>query len=650
MPSFHFLTELRRRHIFRVAVAYGVTAWLLLQLAAIVLPAFGAPGWVLKVLIGIFILLFPVAILLAWAFELTPEGVRRTESLDSGEARPSPMGRRVGRTLDFLIITILAVAVGVLAWRLSEKPAGSSQRAAVVSAAPGATATLPGSAIPEQSIAVLPFVNVSGDAKQQYFSDGLSEDLIIALSQYPALTVIGRESSFQLRNTTLDSAAIGKKLGVAHLLEGSVSRDGDEVRIRAELVDASSGHMLWSDHYDRPYKNLFSLQDEITQAVASALHAKLSEGTGGTAVVQTDRPPSGSLAAYNAYLEGNFYYDRSTAKAFHQAIAAYRRAIDADPKYAAAYAKLSLAWMQLTAGLVTGPALQQISAKARAASDTALKLDPKSAAAHLARGYLLWAELDWRGAEAEYQRALAFAPASADAKRLLATSMASLGRLDEAVRLSREVVAVNPLDARAYYNLAQYLSGLWRLDAAVLATRRAIALQPQGAAYHAQLAVIELQREDGRAALQAAQAESAPFWRSWALALSYVETGDKNQADQALQKLIAGDANDAAYQIAEVYAYRKQPDEAFSWLDRAWRQHDGGITGLLYDPFLLRYKDDPRFAAFCKKVGLPLPGATPGSPSRHQGRLSPEAGGAGEVTPGSHGAMNPGIGGGSQGS
>jgi len=579
MPVLLLLTELRRRHIFRVAVAYAVTAWLLLQLAAIVLPAFGAPGWVLKVLIGIFVLLFPVAILLAWAFELTPEGVRRTEPSDSDTARPSPTGRRIGRTLDFLIITILAVAVGVLAWRLSEKSAESTLHAAVtVPAAPGITATMPGNAIPEKSIVVLPFVNVSGDPKQQYFSDGLSEDLIIALSQYPALTVIGRESSFRLRDTRLDIVAIGKKLGVANLLEGSVSREGEEVRIRAELVDAFNGHTLWSNHFDRPYKNLFALQDEITQSVASTLHAKLSEETGETAVVQSDRPPSGNLVAYNAYLEGNFYYDRSTVKSFHQAIAAYQRAIDSDPKYAAAYARLSLAWMQLTAGLVTGPAMQRIYARAEAAADTGLQLDPQSAAVHLARGYLLWAKLDRRAAQTEYQRALAFAPASTDAKRLLATSLASLGRLDEAVRLSREVVTVNPLDARAYYNLAQYLSGLWQLDAAVLATRRAIALQPEGAAYHAQLAVIELQRKDGRAALKAAQAEPAPFWRAWALALAYVETGEKAQADKALQGLIARDANDAAYQIAEVYAYRKQPDEAFSWLDRAWRQHDSGIT------------------------------------------------------------------------
>lgn len=585
-------TELKRRHVYRVAVAYAVTAWLLLQIAAIVLPTFGAPHWVMKVLIGVFVAGFPVAVLLAWAFEATPEGVRRTEPAEAEAARTSALRRRVGRRIDFVIIAFLLAAVGILAWRLSAKP---------------------GSAREAKSVAVLPFTNDSGDPKQQYFSDGLSESLIVALSQYPVLFVIGRDSSFQLRNTTLDSKQIGAKLGVANLLEGSVSREGDEVRIRAELVHAADGRTEWSEQYDRPYKNLFALQDAITKAVATALKAKLLGNKKPGAVVQTDRPPSGSLAAYNAYLEGNFYITQPSEDSFRQAIAAYQRAIAADPKYAAAYAGLSYAWSSLGPAFLSGPALTQALAKARSAANTALKLDPDSAVAFTARGWLALITLDWQRAEAAFQRALTLAPASPGAMRLSAASLAAVGRLDSAIPLGRKAVAANPLDARAYLDLSHYLAGANKLDASMQAVKRALALRPAAAEFHAWLAVIEILRGHPQAALKTAKAEPDPFWRTWALALAYQAAGDKAQADRTLQALVTKDANDAAYQIAEVYAYRRDTDQTFAWLDRAWRQHDGGIGLLLYDPLLLRYKDDPRFAAFCRKVGLPVPGsaATP---------------------------------------
>lgn len=609
------LRELRRRHVYRVAAAYALTAWLLLQLAAIVLPAFGAPHWVLKALIGLMVLLFPVALLLAWAFELTPEGMRRTLPANVDDARTNATSRRIGKVLDLVIIGILTVAVGVLAWRLSTHSQSDAPpvTSAAIAAATGASQGLAaGTAIaPQKSIAVLPFINDGGNPRERYFSDGLSEDLIIALSQYPELKVIGRYSSFRLRNTHLDSKTIGRELGVTHLLEGSVSHSGNNVRIRVEFVNAADGITLWSDSYDRPYSDLFALQDDITQRVAAALKAKLLGHGTSSAVVQTERPPSGNLPAYEAYLQGEFYFNQRTEKSFRDAARAYQKAIDRDRKYAGAYAGLSLSWSYMAADFLSGAAKTHAFALAKAAADNALRLDPMLAKAHLARGWLLLNdELDWRAAEKAFERAQALAPASTEAKRLRSVTLADLGRLDEAASLGRDVVSEDPLDANAFFDLSLYYSGLDRTDAAEQAIRQAIKLQPAAAAYYAQLALIEIQRNNPHAALQAAAMEPDPAWRTWAFAVAYTAAGDEHRAQAHLHELITRYGDLAPFQIAEIYAYRKHPDQAFAWLERARKQHDPGIGTLLYDPFLMRYRDDPRLAQFCLKVKLPAPASS----------------------------------------
>jgi TolB-like protein/Tfp pilus assembly protein PilF len=456
------------------------------------------------------------------------------------------------------------------------------------------------------SIAVLPLTNESGDAKEQYFSDGISEDLITALSQFPGLKVIGRTSAFQFRDTKEDSRSIGAKLGVAHLLEGSVRRSGDVVRVSAELISAEDGSAQWSERYDRPYKDLFALQDEITRAVAGALRTKLLPGE--HAAAQSERPPSGSLDAYNAFLRGQFYVSRNTEADIRKAIESYTQATELDPRYALAWSSLSRAWTFLSQLFLEGVPAQEAHAKARAAADRALSLSPELVAAHLARGFLLLnADFDWRGAETEFRRAVELAPNDGFAKYNLGIQLATLGEVEQAVELTHQALATEPLRAASYNTLAGYLSGLNRLDEGERAIRRAIELQPGAAAFHQQLAVIEIQRGNAQAALAAAQQEPPGNWRDIALALARQIGGDRSAADAALKTLIDKWAGAAPYQIAEVYALRNDAKETFAWLDRAWSSRDPGIQSLLFDPFILRYKDDPRFAAFCKKVGLPTP-------------------------------------------
>ena len=459
------------------------------------------------------------------------------------------------------------------------------------------------------SIAVLPLTNESGDASQQYFSDGISEDLITALSQFPGLKVIGRTSAFQFRDSKEDSRSIGAKLQVAHLLEGSVRRSGDVVRVSAELISTEDGSAQWSERYDRPYKDLFALQDEITRAVAGALRTRLLPGE--HAAARSERPPGGSLEAYNAFLQGQFYYSRNTEADLRKAIESYTQATELDSRYALAWSWLARTWTGLGGEFLEGPPAQEANAKARAAADRALSLSPELAAAHLARGsVLLSVDFDWRGAEAEYRRATELAPNDGAAKFSLGRQLATLGEVEQAIELTRHALATEPLRAGWYDWLAIYLSGLNRLDEAEPAIRRAIELQPGAAQYHSTLTIIEIQRGNAQAALAAAQQEPPGLWQEVTLALARQIGDDRTAADAALKTLIDKDPD--IYQIAEVYALRNDANNTFAWLDRAWSNRDSGIQLLLFDPFILRYKDDQRFSAFCRKVGLPTPAEVAG--------------------------------------
>jgi len=369
---------------------------------------------------------FPFALLFSWFYEMTPEGIKRESEVEPSES----IVKSTGRTLDRLIIAVLGLAVVLLLTNQFVLHQDID-------------------VIPDKSIAVLPLVNEGGDPKNDYFSDGLSEDLIAALSQFNSLKVISRNSSFQFRDSKDESKTIGNKLGTAHLLEGSVRRAGDEVRIIAELINAADGSTLWSQTYSRPYKDLFELQDDVASDVATALEAKLLTGAG--AVVQNDHPPSGNLDAYNAYLQGQFHDARDTQVDFQKAIDYYNEAIRIDPRYAMGYAALSLTWTRLSGRFLEGADMRQGYANARAAADTALSLDPNLAAAHLARGRLLaWADFDWVGGESEYRHALRLVPNDGSAKASLGEVLATLGHPDQAVELTRQALATDRLNARTY--------------------------------------------------------------------------------------------------------------------------------------------------------------------------------------------------------
>ena len=571
-----FLSELKRRNVLRVAAFYAAAGWLLVQIATQVFPVFDAPTWTMRVVVVSVVLGYPFALVFSWFYELTPEGLKRENEID----RSQSITRGTGRKLDRWIIGVLAAAVVALL----------------------ANQFVPHKEALGKAIAVLPLVNDTGDPNNEYFSDGLSEELISALAQIKELKVIGRTSSFHFKNSNEESKVIGAALGVGYLLEGSVRKSAGRARIAVNLVRAADGANAWSQIYDRTLPDIFAVQAEIAQSVAGALKVALL----GDADKNPDAPSNQNVDAYTAYLQGRYYEKRYTAADLRKAIGFYDAATRSDPHYALAYAALSKSWWAL--GDITGEDVAEANRKARVAAERAVAEDPKSAEGHSALGQILVSvDRNAKGAEAEFRRAVELAPASADPKIGLSSIIGDFGQIEEAVELLQQAVRLEPLSTNAHFDLARLLTSLGRYDEAAQSARKAIELQPGGAGTWEMLALVEAKRGDGEAALKAAAQETDPDWRAYAMALAQQARGDAVAADAALNALIAGHSDDMSFQIAAVYAFRGDADKTFEWLDRAYEKHDPGVMAIIDNPFTRTLQSDPRFAAFCKKVGLPSP-------------------------------------------
>jgi serine/threonine-protein kinase len=571
--------ELQRRNVHRAAVFYAGAAWLLVQIATQVFPFFDIPNATVRLVVIAAAIGFPFAMLFSWFYEWTPQGIKRESEIVHTES----ITRDTGKKLDKAIIAVLALAVVLLlADRLVLRRDSSSASA-------------------EKSIAVLPFSNTSGDAGNEYFSDGLSEELIAVLAKIPYLKLIGRSSSFQFKNQSADSRSIGEKLGVANLLEGSVRRQGERVRIVAELIRAADGRELWAETYDRELKDVFAVQSEIAVAVADQLKLRLLGNAGAPRAASTTQ----NLEAHNALLQGDFYSARLTPEDAHKSIEYYDEAIRLDPGYALAYARLSRAWRFLAASYLEGAEVDEGYARARRAAEQSLLLAPDLAEGHQALGGLhLTPDLDFAAAETELRRAVELAPADADATQMLGYRLAAQGRYAEAEAAFHRAIELDPLLVATQVNLARMLVALGRLDEAQAVLTRTIALQPTAYHQYVPLVTIDLLRHDVASAARDAEREQPGFWLDFERALVKQAQDDPRAAEAALQQFIAAHQDIGAFQIAELYALRKEPDKMFEWLDRALQVHDSGLTQLVTTPFVDAYKSDPRFIALCRRLKI----------------------------------------------
>jgi len=573
----NFFSELKRRNVYKVAVAYAVVAWLLIQAASILFPTFEAPTWVMKAFVVFLALGFVLALCISWAFEMTPEGMKRTADISADEVRSFPYWSR--RKFAAFIIGVTVIAAGLLAFQLLR-----TTRSTIASR-------------PEnKSIAVLPMLNESGDPKDEYFSDGLSEELIAALAQIRELKVIGRSSSFRFKERKEESKTIGEKLGVATLLEGTVRKQGDRVRIVAELINAADGIELWTRTFDRELKDIFAVQQEIAAAVASSLKATL------LGAEQRASANPKTAEAHNAYLQGHYYFQRRNLEDYRKAVDHYDEAIRLDPDYALAYAERSEAWTLI--GDLTGEG-KTAWPKARTDAEKAVAIAPTLAEAHAALGWVRFFT-EWRFAEglSELKRAKELAPANPTANDLLARVIVYLGRLDEAENQGRQAVELDPLASAPRNNLARILWYEGKLDEADAVARKAAELQPNSASSRRWQVLVAIQRGDKETALREAKLEPDESYRRFELAVAQYAHGDRTAADAALADLIAHDQG-LDYQVAQVYAVRGERDKAFEWLQIAFDNHDTGMLALLVDPLLRSLSDDARYKNLLARMAFP---------------------------------------------
>jgi adenylate cyclase len=485
--------------------------------------------------------------------------------------------RSIGRPGAVVICIVLLAALGYLAIDWMSKPVS----------APAAA---------DKSIAVLPFVDMSENHDQEYFSDGLSDELIQSLAQVPDLQVPARTSSFYFKGKSTSIQEIAEALHVTHLLEGSVRKSGNTIRVTAELVRADNGYHLWSETYDRDMKDIFKVQDEIAAAVITALKATLALSP------KVSSRRTSSADAYNQFLLGRQFYNRSNADGFTRAVAAYGQAIALDPSYAAAYAGLADAEDNLADWTGDASGLK----RAEAAAETAIALAPDEADGYSARGsqriYHTW---DWTGAQADFTKALTLDPADSVLLRAYGIMLGYLGRLPEAITAIKKSIAVDPLSSRGWEALGTFLLAQKDFPATHEALRRALEIQPDDALSLNRFAVLQLLEGNAEDALSTYRKIDDDGFRLYGIAMTEHTLGHSKASQQALDEAITKHAQDSAYQIAEARAWRGEKNDAFDWLERAYRQRDGGLAETKIDPLLENLHGDPRYQAIVRKLNLP---------------------------------------------
>jgi len=587
------LSEIRRRNVFRVAAAYIVASWLIIQVVETIFPAFGfGPSAVRFTTIVLAIGLLP-AIVFSWAFEITPDGLKLEKDVDRRES----IAPQTGKKLDRMIMIVLAVSFAYFAidkFVLDPQRDAEQIKVATVAAVEKALADTE-EATPEHSIAVLPFVNMSSDDEQAYFSDGLSEELLNLLAKIPQLKVAARTSSFSFKGKDIDIPAIAERLKVAYVLDGSVRKSGNQLRITAQLIKAANGYHVWSETFDRELDNVFTIQNETARAVVSALQLQLLGGPPTIAVTDTD--------TFALYLQGQSFRSQRTTDALNAAFSAFSQAIDIDPDYAPAWVGLARTYRdQVNRSIID---YQEGYEATREAASRALELDARNADAWGALAYVQL-EYDWEWDEARQSSltALQYGPGNIDALLPAARTFRALGLLDEALEYSRRAVDVDPLNREALVELGLTYWAGGRYAESRGSFQRVLDLFPEQPNVHAFKAGILMLEGRPEEALDELSMEPTELWLLSFRPMILHSLGLEQEADRAARELIGRMGINSAYQFAWVEAWRGRRDEAFAWLETAFEHHDSGYAQIVVSPFLANLHDDPRWQPLLQKAGL----------------------------------------------
>jgi adenylate cyclase len=574
------LNELKRRNVFRVGVAYVVIAWLVAQVAELALDSFDAPSWVIKTILLLLALGLPAVLFFAWAFELTPEGLKKEKDVD----RSQSITQQTGRKLNTTIMVMLVVAVGVL---LFDKFALRSD------APPPAVQE---TAVNDNSVAVLPFVDMSPARDQEYFTDGLTENLLHALAQVRELKVAGRTSSFAFKGQNQDLREIGRQLNVSNILEGSVQKMGERVRITTQLIETEGGYHLWSETFDRDLTDIFSVQDEIATAVAGALRKNLL----GEETISAGY--SGNFEAYNAHLLGLSYSKEKNFESWSQAEEQFQLALELDPNMAPAWAALSDVYSSQTG---FGSEFAAGYERAREAALKAIELDP-----NLPEGYMALSKVqisrdwDWDGAEASLRRAQALRPGDSEILADLAFLERIHGDFEGALNDIEVAFERDPLNPRLRTSRTHALASVGRQEEALAEAELLARATPDRGGVNYMLGVYYSRAGRYEEALAAVQKEVFPFLRLELEAIVHHRLGNTEIAAQKLDELKSTFGDDVSWQVATVYAAMGDADNTFAALNRGFEIRDPGLVFIQGNHLLEPFHDDPRYDDLLKRMGL----------------------------------------------
>src|SRR5437667_4383341 len=582
-----FFGELKRRNVYKVAVAYLVAGWALSQGIAQVFPVFDIPNWIIRLIVLLIILGLPIALVLAWTFEITPQGVKRTEDVDLVAAVQQPKKR------NWIFVVIIGAAVSIGLFLLGRYSTGNT------------TASPAG--ISNKSIAVLPFDNLSRDPDNAYFAEGVQDEILTRLAKVADLKVISRTSTQHFKSAPDNLPQIAKQLGVAHIVEGSVQKANDQVRVNVQLINALTDAHLWADTYDRKLTDIFAVESEIAKTIAETLQAKLT----GSEKTAMSKKPTENPEAYELYLKGRFFWNKRTGIDLRKAIEYFNQAIAKDPNYALAYAGLADSYLLLSAFGAASPS--DSLPQAKAAAKRALEIDDTSAEAHTSLGQiLLFYDFDFAGSTRKFKRAITLNPNYATAHHWYGSGPPTcLGEFDRGIAELKRAQQLDPLSLIINADLGGAFVAARRYDEAITQLRKTIEMDPRFYFAHWNLGeALELKGQLPEAIAEykkAAELDEDPFVLAL-VAQADAKLGQRDEAIKILSQLerLATKRYVANYSFALMHMALGEKAKAIDWLERAYRDRSGPeIVGIKVDPMLDPLHGDPRFEALVQKVLAP---------------------------------------------
>ena len=583
-----FFSELKRRNVIRVATAYVVGSWLVIQVIETIFPAFGFGDDAIRLVITVLAAAFIPVLVFSWVFEITPGGIAKEVHVDKEES----ITRFTGKRLDRAIMVLLALAVGYFAIdKFVMDPKRDATLVEETTQQVRSEAQSVSSGAP--SIAVLPFVNMSEDASNEYFSDGLSEELLNLLAKIPELKVASRSSAFSYKGKDFRISDVGRELNVAHVLEGSVRKSGKQIRITAQLIKVEDGFHMWSETWDRTLDNIFEIQDEIAATVVAQLEVTL---LGNVPRVEETDPE-----AYALSLQALHFSNLLTPEGWEQSIALYQQVLDIAPDYSPAWAGLSRNYINLAGYNLLPP--EEGYERGREAALKALELNPETATAYAA---LAWISMNYDGdllaAGENFRRALELDPNNLATIRNAATYAYAIGRLEYAIELGEYSISRDPVNPSAYFNLAQHYTLAGRYEEAIEAGETALKLSPgmPGANYFIGESLLRM--GEPQKALEYFLQETDDEWRVKGTALALYELGKLPEFEEKFSELRERWEERWPTEIAHVHAWTGNVDAVFPLLEKDIEVT--GLAGVMVDPFFTALHQDPRWQPLLEKAGV----------------------------------------------